>query len=791
MSRRPVRDGASCASGCSPAGRRRRPGSARTPTPRRTWRSAATATGSSSSWPRTPRTPPPRRRPRAGCCCDCSDGTLVGGQHRRAARRGRRRVAVDAARLGQADDRDDETVGRFGVGFAAVLAVTDEPRVASTSGRGALVARRRAGGRRSPYRRSPTSSPAAAATAGAAAAVADDGAPEPASTPPSCCRCATPPPTDLRPAPARRGRRRAAARAARAGRGRRRGRRRRPRGRRRPTAGRSYAGPAASTRAARRPPGRGARPAAGGRCPGPCRSPASRCRRRCTRRRRPTSRSTCRRCWSRPSRSTRPGGTSPPGPLTDFLVGRGGRAPTPSSPPRPTTRWPWCPARCRSAGSGRRPARSGRSTRWRARRCWRPRRAARLRAARRGGRRRVARRRRCSPLLADVLPGLVADHRRLDRLGDTPAAARRRGRPAGRAATVTPSWWRGLYAALDRPGGGRRPRRARRAAGAAGRRPAGPRSRVACCCPATAPAAPAWTPSACGSCTPTRRIRLLLRLGAVEATPADGAGRPRRARCRGRTPADGPTRSRSPTAVLGLVAAAGVAPGELPWLAALPLPDDDGELVPAGDWCCPGRSWPAVDEDGSLGRPAADVLDRWGREVLAAAGVLADLTVLTDDEVTLDEDADHDLPDEPDWVDAVLADLPPQRAAAGAHRAAGRPRPRPGRATTRGRRCWRCWPATQRLRAAVVEPARAMLADGDGSTSRRTPRGGSVGTRACTAARPARASPPARPSSTGLYDVVDSDLDAAFLTASGCGPRCGAAGGAGRPRRPARPARRC
>ena len=32
------------------------------------------------------------------------------------------------------DDRDDETVGRFGVGFAAVLAVTDEPRVRSTTG---------------------------------------------------------------------------------------------------------------------------------------------------------------------------------------------------------------------------------------------------------------------------------------------------------------------------------------------------------------------------------------------------------------------------------------------------------------------------------------------------------------------------------------------------------------------------------------------------------------------------------------------------------------------------------
>src|SRR3712207_5676749 len=45
--------------GCSTRGPPRRPGSARTPTPRRTWSAAATATDCWWSSRRTPRTPPP------------------------------------------------------------------------------------------------------------------------------------------------------------------------------------------------------------------------------------------------------------------------------------------------------------------------------------------------------------------------------------------------------------------------------------------------------------------------------------------------------------------------------------------------------------------------------------------------------------------------------------------------------------------------------------------------------------------------------------------------------------
>jgi hypothetical protein len=61
-------------------------------------------------------------------------------------------------------------------------------------------------------------------------------------------------------------------------------------------------------------------------------------------------------------------------------------------------------------------------------------------------------------------------------------------------------------------------------------------------------------------------------------------------------------------AVLALVAAAGTAPGELPWLAELALPDADGGWAPAGELVRPGSRLAAVLADGALGTldPAVD-----------------------------------------------------------------------------------------------------------------------------------------------------------------------------------------
>ena len=369
-------------------------------------------------------------------------------------------------------------------------------------------------------------------------------------------------------------------------------------------------------------------------------------------------------------------------------------------------------------------------------------------------------------VLADVLPGLVADHRALDRLGATrlPLAD-----VVDQLAELRrdPSWWRRLYAALA----GRVAVGERDALGslpvplADGRLVRGPRGLLL----AGAALPPGLDALGLRIVHPDAASDVLLRLGAVEATPRTVLADPA-VRAAVEDAADAPDPVALAGAVLGLVEAAEVAPGELPWLAALPLPDDEGEPVPAGDLVLPGSFMAGVIEDGSLGRPAADVLDRWDTQVLAAVGVVADLTVLTDDEVTLDEEADHDLPHEPDWVEDVLADLPRQELP-------------PVLSELRAVRDLElvradAWPQVlarlagdPALRATVVEPARAVLADGRrvDITSytawwlRRHAR--------LPAGRPARALPPARPSSPACttWSTPTSILRSSLR--SECGPR--------------------
>ncbi len=376
-------------------------------------------------------------------------------------------------------------------------------------------------------------------------------------------------------------------------------------------------------------------------------------------------------------------------------------------------------------------------------------------------------------VLADVLPGLVADHRALDRLGTTRLHL---AEVVDQLAELRrdPSWWRGLYAALagrvavgDRDALGSLP-----VPLADGRLVRGPRGLLL---PGSA-LPPGLDALGLRIVHPDAASDVLLRLGSVEATPrtvlADPAVRAA-VDAAVDTAADAPDPVALVGAVLGLVAAAQVTPGELPWLAGLPLPDDEGELVPAGDLVLPGSVMAGVIEDGSLGRPAADLLDRWDPQVLAAVGVVADLTVLTDDEVTLDEEADHDLPDELDWVDDVLVDLPPQEL----------PPVLTELRAVRDLDLVRAdaWPQVlavlagePALRATVVEPARAMLADGRrvDITSytawwlRRHARLHGRPPGSCVAAGTTEL--------TGLYDVVDSDLDPAFLTAIGVRTRLAA-----------------
>lgn len=152
---------------------------------------------------------------------------------------------------------------------------------------------------------------------------------------------------------------------------------------------------------------------------------------------------------------------------------------------------------------------------------------------------------------------------------------------------------------------------------------------------------------------------LLERLGAAQATPRTLLQDPVvRAAVASSYDVDDPEPVAE--AVLGLVAAAGLAPGEEPWLADLALPADDGEWYPAGETLLPrGALAGVVAQDTPLRIVAVNVLERWGTDVLRAVGVLDSYALVRDHDVPLDIDAcDHDLDGEDEWVGWARDRLP-------------------------------------------------------------------------------------------------------------------------------------
>ncbi|HEY5836242.1 sacsin N-terminal ATP-binding-like domain-containing protein [Streptomyces sp.] len=101
--------------------------------------------------------------------------------------------------------------------------------------------------------------------------------------------------------------------------------------------------------------------------------------------------------------------------------------------------------------------------------------------------------------------------------------------------------------------------------------------------------------------------------------------------------------------VLGLARTAGLAPGDEPWLSALALPDEDGELAPAGELILPGSPLEAVLREGELAAVDADLARGWGEQPLTAVGVLATFALVRAADVVLDPD---DLePRDTDWAE--------------------------------------------------------------------------------------------------------------------------------------------
>ena len=152
---------------------------------------------------------------------------------------------------------------------------------------------------------------------------------------------------------------------------------------------------------------------------------------------------------------------------------------------------------------------------------------------------------------------------------------------------------------------------------------------------------------------------LLARLGAVEGTPRgaleDPVTRAAVAASYDRAAEayyddDGPERVAD--AVLGLVAAVRAEPGDYPWLADLALPGEDGDWYPAGELLLPGSPLAEiVAGDAPFGIIGAGFAARHDVSTLEAAGVLSTFGLLRAQDVPLDESvADLDLDGAGEWA---------------------------------------------------------------------------------------------------------------------------------------------
>jgi hypothetical protein len=369
--------------------------------------------------------------------------------------------------------------------------------------------------------------------------------------------------------------------------------------------------------------------------------------------------------------------------------------------------------------------------------------------------------------LAPVLPGLVAGPTRhpafavlgvrrlpLAELADLLAALDRE-----------PAWWRGLYAALaGAPAEELAELGALPVPLADGRLVRGPRGLLL-------PGGGLDHPDRLAVLglrvvAPEAAHPLLVRLGGFEATPRtvleDAATRAAVAASYDAAVEagyDDDRPERVAAAVLGLVAALDAEPGDYPYLADLALPGDDGDWYPAGELLLPGSPLAGViAANAPFGTIDQAAVDRYGRRALEAAGLLSSFGLLTAEDVELDESSiDLELDGVDDWAadsrdlaSSGEPDLPPVALEVTAVRDLD---------LVDGER----WPqalellARPPLRAALVERTRVRLPDGRHADVPSYTAWWLRRHRVLDGHRPGDLrAPDADPLLTGLYDPIDA-----------------------------------
>ncbi len=269
------------------------------------------------------------------------------------------------------------------------------------------------------------------------------------------------------------------------------------------------------------------------------------------------------------------------------------------------------------------------------------------------------------------------------------------------AVDAEPAWWGALYAALDvavPPGPERDALGALPVPLADGRLVTGPRGLVL---PSES------TPEVDLSAIGIRVIHLaaaheLLRtLGAGDGTPLGLLEQPQvQAAVEASYDDDDP--ESVALAVLSLVAAADTSVEELPWLADLTILDDADDWRPAGELLLPGgRMASLVADDSPFGVVAESWVGRWGVATLDAVGVLDRPALVRDEDAT---GPTHDLDGESSWWSGLPAGAAVQEFVAVRDLEQVRGDALPELLGLL---------AEPPLRAAVVSPALVSLADGD------------------------------------------------------------------------------